>query len=174
MRRNNSQIFATQRSCFLLHVNRCIRQGVISRKKNDHQQGKCVVVMLLLICTLLFTGTTYAEHDIQTYTFEFNGTTGNLGNDMQEFIIHHDGAFYVTLKSYTPSPSTPASPTLSIGFKGSEPPNSCSGRYINFIREPQLGVSYGPYYVQANTYNSYFYLNGGEGTSYSLDIEYRR
>ncbi|HBI14865.1 MAG TPA: hypothetical protein DDY20_05035 [Desulfobulbaceae bacterium] len=132
--------------------------------------SRTAAILLLAAVIILLVGNVHAEHDNQTFTFPFSGITGSLGNDMQEFVIHNDGAFYVKLKSYVPASPTTYKPRIGFNHPGQF---LCPARYVSYIDDPTLGTSYGPYYMEAETYNSYFYLNS-PGVSYSLEIEYRR
>lgn len=132
-----------------------------------------VVIILSLAITILSVKISCAEHEVRTISnvFNFTGTTGDLGNDMQEFTIPEDGAVYFTLKSFTPSDALRYDVVLAAGFMRLGP--GCSARYISTIRGPFVGQTYGPFYMKADSYVSYFYLNGGAGTEYALEIDYR-
>lgn len=144
--------------------------------KKDSRRGLVTnrisfVVMTAALITagiFLFADSTRAEHDIQTYAFEFSGSAQPQATS--NFIIYNDGALYLKLKSYTPSGSTTNKPVIGFRKPGQY---LCPARYDSFVDNPAVGISYGPYYMEAETYESYFYLNGG-ASSYTLEIEYRR
>lgn len=127
-----------------------------------------VVIMAAIL--LLYVSNVHGEHDNQTFTFDFSGSTQSWEADMQEFIIHNDGALFVKLKSFVPVSSTTYKPRIGFMKLGQA---SCPARYISFVDDPALGTSYGPFYMEAETYVSYFFLNPGVD-SYLLEIDYRR
>lgn len=131
----------------------------------------CTIITVLLVTVVFFlcTDSAYCEHDTHTFTYDFTGSTDAV--DMQEFTIDNDGALYVKLLSYTPSESTTAKPT--IGIFPLPDGISCPDRYYSLVQDAEVGILYGPYYMQADTYRSYFSLLIG-ADDYFMQIEYRR
>lgn len=141
------------------------------------QESGCNLVSCLIFAVvvtaavlLLRVSRVHAEHDNQTFTFDFSGSTQSWDADMQEFIIHNDGVLYVKLKSFVPASSTTYKPRIGFMKMGQA---ACPARYDSFVDDPALGTSYGPFYMEAETYVSYFFLNPGVD-SYLLEIDYRR
>jgi len=132
-----------------------------------------VLSLLLAMAMVVFAaGNAMSDHDIQTYTFVFTGSPIARTPEMKNFTIHNDGAFYFKLKSATPAGTT-ANP-ITVGFFPTTNPNTCSDRYISRIENPTVGQNYGPYYMEAGTYKSYYYHSLGVATTYELEIEYYR
>jgi hypothetical protein len=131
-----------------------------------------VLSLILAMAMVVFAaGNAMSDHDIQTYTFEFTGSTNAGQFNRQDFIINQDGALYFKLKSVTTT--GPTTNPITIGFY---PKNQylCSFRYASTIENPTVGQTYGPYYVAAGTYQSHYALAGVATTNFALDIEYHR
>lgn len=127
--------------------------------------------LLISVIVLFFAGATHADHDIQTYTFEFTGSSTGWPSDTHDFTIYQDGALYFKLKSVVTDGSHDQ---IVIGFVPTTNPSTCWLRYASTITNPTIGQTYGPYYVEKGTYQSYYSLFYANTTSYALDIEYRR
>lgn len=156
-----------------------MHSNIVLYKGKTHQQARTAntqhvgASLTMLLVALLFSfciDIACAEHAAEPVTFTFTGETGDLNNDMQNFTLPYDGALYFKLMSYTPSGATTYTPTIGFMHIGQAP---CPARYDWFIDNPVIGTLYGPYYVEAEDYVSYFYLPGG-ADAYELKIEYRR
>ena len=97
--------------------------------------------------------------------FNFTGSPAALHLEMKEFVIYEDGALYFRLKSLAPA-GTAAD---TVGFVSTNDP-ACPARYFTTVKNPTVGQTYGPYYMEAGTYKSY-YLSAAT-TLYELEIEY--
>ena len=130
-------------------------------------------LLLAMAMVVLAAGNALSDHSVQpSSTFVFTGSPIASTPDMQNFTISNDGALYFKLKSATPA-GTPTNP-ITVGFMTTTNPNTCSDRYISHITNPVVGQTYGPYYMEAGTYRSYYYHLGVATTSYELDIEFHR
>lgn len=154
MKKNNSQYCRKMNCC----------------PKSGFNYLSCLILAAVFILTgfFLLADSAYSEHDNQTYTFAFSGSAQS--QDTKQFITNNDGVFYLKLKSYTPSSSTTDQPVIGFRKPGQA---SCPDRYDSFVENAVIGITYGPFYMEAETYESFFSLTGG-ANSYSMEIEYRR
>lgn len=134
---------------------------------HTHMRWLIMPLMLLTVLLALSAQRVYGEHDEHTFTFEFSGSSATV--DRQDFIIEYDGALYVKLLSC----SDCATDKPTIGFMKIEDSPGCPARYQTLEKDAEVGVVYGPYYMQAGSYKSYF-ATGLDPVDYSMEIEYRR
>lgn len=146
----------------------CHKMNCCPRSGSNYISCRIIAVAFILTGLIFIADNAYSEHDIQTYTFEFSGSAQPQATN--QFISYSDGAFYLKLKSYTPSSSTTDKPYIGFRKPGQA---SCPDRYDSFVENAVIGTTYGPFYMEAETYESLFFLTGG-ASSYSMEIEYQR
>ena len=124
-----------------------------------------------LMVVLLFAAADSAMAD-HTYLpwkiFKFTGAPAAMQAEMKQFEIYEDGALYFRLNSVTPAGNL--ADTV-IGFMNTYNPNACSARYLDKVKNPKVGQTYGPYYMEAGIHKSYYYSRATT-TLYELEIEY--
>lgn len=124
--------------------------------------------LLAMAMVISAAGDALSDHSyLPQKTFNFNGSPAALQLEMKEFVTYEDGALYFRLKSLAPA-GTPAD---TVGFVSTNDPYACPARYYTTVKNPTVGQTYGPYYMEAGTYKSY-YLSSAATTLYELEIEY--
>ncbi len=128
------------------------------------------MLSLCLFIVMLIPNPLHAEHNSNTQSFQFSGTTPRWEKAINYITLPYDGIIFLQLLA------TSVPGECSIGYYSDS--NECYIPAARFeVSPPTIGQVYGPYYVKAGKYEIYFkdYSQAFVSTvSYTIKATYRR